>query len=512
MPQNLRIKAPRLGRNRLGVFFVRYPSFLDDLGRRRVVQQSLRTKDPAAAKLLALRFCLYLAGGGAVSSSDPKQGVSPWTANVETGEFSASGEDDHRLMMSFLAENKDLLLQLQSLKAKPQVPAAPAAAAPTLLALPEPGNPAVKEQVSLQRAVELHLKKEAKKLSAETLHEKRVLFADFMAVFPPELWLGAITPGQVATRWTPVELDRPNKKHEGKGLSLARLEKRRGYLQKFFTWAKESGFYVGDNPLAAKIATKKEIRDTTTHWAEFTADDLGRIFGPLYVATMDKPDWYWIPLLGLFSGARLSEPCNLAVSDFEEVEGVKVFHIQKGKTRASKRTVPVHPTLMDLGLWDYVEALRARGATHLVPHRPENKRSKSVGREFGVLLEKCGITDSTKVFHSFRSTAITDLYNADANPAAIRKAVGHASSAVSGAHGDYIRGVLLQALREAIEKLQFPTIDFAQLRRADPTFKAFFDEEDAKKADPKFQEKLRKQQRHEEAKARRMAGLPPQPA
>ena len=102
--QNLtKVKVPRLGRNRLGVFFVRYPSFLNEGGRRKVVQQSLRTKDPGTAKLLALRFCLYLAGGGAGSSSDPKEGVSPWTANIETGEFSASGDDDHRLLMGFLA-------------------------------------------------------------------------------------------------------------------------------------------------------------------------------------------------------------------------------------------------------------------------------------------------------------------------------------------------------------------------------------------------------------------------
>jgi integrase len=512
--QNLtKVKVPRLGRNRLGVFYVRYPSLLDERGRRKVVQQSLRTKDPATAKLLALRFCLYLAGGGAVSSSDPKEGVSPWTANIETGEFSASGEDDHRLLMGFLADNKDLLLQLQALKAKSQG-SAPAAVVPaSVLALPLSSTAPVQEQLSLQRAVELHLAAEAKTLNSEhTLHEKRVLFADFMTVFPAELWIGAISASQVATRWTPVEMARPNKKRKGEGLSLARLEKRRGYLLKFFTWAKASGFYVGDNPMQAKIATKKQVRESTESYAEFTADDLAAIFGRDYITLMDKPDWYWIPLLGLFSGARLSEPCNLLVADFEEVEGVKTYRIRKGKNKASQRLVPVHPTLLDLGLWDFVQALRARGAIHFVPHRPAKIRSKSVGREFGVLLDRCGIKDKSKVFHSFRSTAITDLYNAGANPAAVRKAVGHTSAAVSGAHGGYIRGQLLKALEEAIEKLQFPSIDFAKLRLADPTFKAFFDEEDAKAADPKLQERLRKRKAHEEARARRQAGLPLQRA
>lgn len=197
-----------------------------------------------------------------MSSSDPKQGVSPWTANVETGEFSADGEDDSRQLMAFLAEHKDLLLEMRALKAGTAPTAPPSVVPPSMLALPVPAMAPVHEQLTLQRAVDLHLAAEAKTLEAEqTLHEKRVLFADFLAVFPPDVWIGAITPTQVATRWTPAELARPNKKHEGKGLSLSRLEKRRGYLLKFFTWAKSSGFYVGDNPMQAKIATKKQIRE-----------------------------------------------------------------------------------------------------------------------------------------------------------------------------------------------------------------------------------------------------------
>lgn len=102
-----------------------------------------------------------------MSSSDPKQGVSPWTVDVETGEFSASGEEDHRLMMAFLAENKDLLLQLRALKAKPQAPATPPLVPPSVLALPIPAAAPVQEQRSLRRAFDVHLAAEAKTLEAE---------------------------------------------------------------------------------------------------------------------------------------------------------------------------------------------------------------------------------------------------------------------------------------------------------------------------------------------------------
>ena len=90
MPKNLHITVPRLGLTRHGVFFVRFPSTVDAQGRRTVVQQSLKTKDPALAKILALRFCLKLAEGGTMNHKDPRDGISPWTANPTIGEFSAT--------------------------------------------------------------------------------------------------------------------------------------------------------------------------------------------------------------------------------------------------------------------------------------------------------------------------------------------------------------------------------------------------------------------------------------
>jgi len=70
MPKTLNITVPRLGRNRHGVFFVRSPSYVDEQGRRRVVQQSLKTKNPAQAKILALKYCLQLAEGESMNQND----------------------------------------------------------------------------------------------------------------------------------------------------------------------------------------------------------------------------------------------------------------------------------------------------------------------------------------------------------------------------------------------------------------------------------------------------------
>lgn len=70
-----------------------------------------------------------------------------------------------------------------------------------------------------------------------------------------------------------------------------------------------------------------------------------------------KDGKFWVPLIGLFSGMRLGEIVQLHRSDLLCVDGVWVFDInraedakKKVKTETSLRQVPVHHTLIDLGL------------------------------------------------------------------------------------------------------------------------------------------------------------------
>jgi len=503
------LKIPRLGRNRRGVFFVRFPSTVDAQGRRRVVQQSLRTKDPESAKLRALRFCLDLATGGRpMSSPDPRDAV-PYHVNVNTGEASADGPEDHERLMAFIAGNKDLFLTLAKLRAEGQQAApSPGLVQPSTslqAALPPAGD-----AISLEAAFQLHLDEEqAAVKDAQTVNEKRTVYRDFMAVMGAATPVRDISAPLIVTRWTPVEIKRPNEKFGGT-LGLRRLEKRRSYLSKFFKWADKSGLHAGPNPMASKLATKGQIIDRGESYSELTSDDLKKLFSPEFVAHMNKPDWYWIPLIGLFSGARLGELCGLRVADFKIIEGVKVFDIEEGKNSPSIRRVPIHSKLLDLGLWECVEALRARGATYFVHHRSPDYLQKSVGLRFGIWTKKLGIKgeDRMKVFHSFRSTAITDMHNTGGGGAAIRRAVGHASSDTKGIHGKYIRGIWLINLSKAIEGLSFPSIDFEAIRLPDPTFKQFFDTYDAHLVSDEYRLEQERRARHEEARKKRLEGRP----
>src|SRR5690606_36735697 len=64
---------------------------------------------------------------------------------------------------------------------------------------------------------------------------------------------------------------------------------------------------------------------------------------------------YWIPLLGLFLGRRLEELGNFSVDDFQQRAGRLWVRIDKSKTPNGIGAIPVHRTLIELGLADYIE-------------------------------------------------------------------------------------------------------------------------------------------------------------
>ena len=513
--KGLNIKVPRLGINRFGVYYVRSSS-LDATGRRKVSQQSLDTKDPQLAKVLALKFCLNLVSGDVLS--DFRKKLDRYEFDLATGKAKSDGADDHARMLEAMKAMQDVLT-LQS-KLQPQVSAVSArvsqvasgpaadlvALASQLVGKAMPGLPKPNDVgLKLRQALDMHLEEEAPRLKkAETVAEKRVLFQEFSEHFG-DIHLNELTKIDISERWRKAEFTRPNKKRKGQTLSLARLEKRRGYLAKFFEWAIARGSYVHANPAKQLMGTKKEIRAKQRPWAEFTEDDLKCLFGEHYRARMTEPDWYWLPLIALYSGARLAEIANLTLGDIVAVEGTKVMMIADAKTPSGVRTVPVHSALLELGLWTYVENLRNLGFDRLLPNRPAHKPEKMAGRMWGKWISECGITDDAKVFHSFSSTAITDLHNAEASHAGIHRAVGHATAGIKGTHGKYVRGIQLKLLKDVIEKLQHPTVNIATLKRDDPGFGEVLEELRRKATDPSEIAKKERLARHRQMRAEREA-------
>lgn len=177
-------------------------------------------------------------------------------------------------------------------------------------------------------------------------------------------------------------------------------------------------------------------------------EELKRLFeGREYQAFAKSPEdahKYWLPLVGLYTGARVNEVCQInpmadilkdeesdiwyfnLTTEGETAEGVR----RTLKTKVSHRTIPIHPKLIELGFLKYVDKVRAAGSLLLFPSfDPINsKASGEAEKWFRTLLRDTGLRDETAGarlvgFHTFRHTIENWAYNHGLD---IDTIVGHA--------------------------------------------------------------------------------------
>jgi integrase len=201
------------------------------------------------------------------------------------------------------------------------------------------------------------------------------------------------------------------------------------------------------NP-ATQVRTAKS--DSKSRVA-FTSADLSRIFNSKIYLDNYRPKvggrdaCYWLPLLALFTGARIEELAQLLVKDVHYVPELGHYlnitdeaEHAKLKNASSRRHVPVHPILVACGFIDYVQSVSP--SKFLFPHLKPNPRGKMAGyfsNFFGIYLRKTvKITDRRKVFHSFRHT-FKDVCRKVGIEEAVHDALtGHTGNSVSRKYGN----------------------------------------------------------------------------
>lgn len=246
-----------------------------------------------------------------------------------------------------------------------------------------------------------------------------------------------------------------------KTITAVTVNNRLRKLSAFMNWCKSNG-YVADNPLVGlKVMTgsAKEAR------LSFEQHDLTTLLNLDALKTeARKYQWrYWLPLLGRFTGARLEELCQLHVADFITLQGIDCIRIddghesQKLKNSSSRRTLPIHPALIQLGLLDYVNALRTKNSDRLFPELEpvRGKLGHAPSKWFSRYRTKMGICDPKKTFHSFRHTMIDDLRDANVQDSLIKRIAGHEDSAVT--FGVYGSRIPIKAMAEALGHLSLPS-------------------------------------------------------
>lgn len=217
----------------------------------------------------------------------------------------------------------------------------------------------------------------------------------------------------------------------------------------------------------------------------FTLEDLRNIFNPANLPHNKHPEQFFAPLIGLFTGARITEICQLHVIDISKKDGFYTISINDEdlktiKSDASRRIIPIHPVLIEIGFIEYIEDMKKFGGFLFPTVKPclFGYAGKEPGRRFATYLDKIGITDSSKVFHSFRSTANIVLMDAKIEEEKRCAFIGHehhtTNSKNYGHKRDSTRGKFTpEFLNELIVPVLKFDVDFSKLRYKSGMFDRF---------------------------------------
>ena len=208
-----------------------------------------------------------------------------------------------------------------------------------------------------------------------------------------------------------------------------------------FTWAEGRG-YINKNPFQKlNLPNNNNSTPPRRPWKD---EDL------LLFLQSDKIDRivFEATVVAMYSGMRLSEICNIQNKNVEN----NCFHIEKGKTKASSRVIPVHPMIQSI-----IDSLRASSKDEFLikginSGGYDDKRSWNFQKKLGRLRDKIGMPDGV-VFHSLRNTFATRMENLGIPTNHINQLMGHKHNNMS--LDVYSDGMEIKHLVESINKLTY---------------------------------------------------------
>ena len=259
------------------------------------------------------------------------------------------------------------------------------------------------------------------------------------------------------------------------------INKRLSKLSVFGNWGVRQGLLL-TNPFSGM---KSLVKKQPNRRQPFTTDDLKKILKPeTYLnwtinfehpykihKVNNKLPYYWVFLLGIFSGMRTNEMCQLRLSDLNKVDKIWFMFVEdsentKVKTESSIRKIPLHPQLIELGFIDYVGNLRKKKKTRVFWELREDRDgfASKVSRHYNEkFLPAIGVWEKhKKVLYCTRHTFINKLYSEKVDENVIKNLVGHEKEFTMKHYGGdpFTPEVLL----EEISKVNYSKINWKGLK------------------------------------------------
>jgi len=179
---------------------------------------------------------------------------------------------------------------------------------------------------------------------------------------------------------------------------------------------------------------------------------------------------YWVPILGLFTGAREAELAQLMLKDICSVEDIHYLNInndngKKVKNKNSIRLIPLHPVLTELGFLKYVNWLKKNCEEYLFPEMlNKNDKGSVISKWFSIHInDKCQLLNNVPMtligFHSFRNNFANEFKQKGVQSYIAGELMGHQTVGMTyGRYGSPVQ--IKNAYENLIKSVTYDGVEF----------------------------------------------------
>ena len=224
-------------------------------------------------------------------------------------------------------------------------------------------------------------------------------------------------------------------------------------------WGQKEGYRIyAELPSIVAGAKPDETIPPEEKRDAFTSTDIQRMLAHRgYTADAFEYSFqFWLPILGLYTGARMSELCQInPQTDLAQTESglcwyldLMDFEDDKIKNRQSRRRIPLHDDLIELGILNFIEHQRDDSRTLIFPELMNDRADGAINamasrwfndkfrEEVGIksMRRKLQRTDIKKDFHSFRHTFASYAAMHGVSSEMLELCQGHKSKDTSASH------------------------------------------------------------------------------